>query len=263
MQDVQSKFWTGTSYLDTFPELEVHCDAARWQREKCPSTGRLHWQWMAVFKCRKRLSAIKKIFGNGVHAEAARNPQKAWEYCGKVESRVGTTCEFGKIGKSETVTEKLSKRPVKEVLQEDPSLWRNVRQLRDVRMLLSEPRREQTSCYLFTGDTGRGKTRIVSRIAEFLGDVYWHDGSNWWDGFDSESAVVCDEFRGQWSPRDLLSLINYTPYRVPCKGGYINFNAKTIFLTSNMSLNDILIRYNIDAFTENALKRRIKQIEVY
>lgn len=66
-------------------------------------------------------------------------------------------------------------------------------------------------------------------------DAYWQVKTiKWWDGYDAHENVVIDEFRGDFSTfSDLLRLLDKYPYRIEVKGGYRQFLAKKIWITSN------------------------------
>lgn len=57
----------------------------RGQQEQGSQTQRIHWQLFASFKRPARLAALKKIFGNGVHAEPSRS-EAAEAYVFKVNN---------------------------------------------------------------------------------------------------------------------------------------------------------------------------------
>lgn len=124
--------------------------------------------------------------------------------------------------------------------------------------MFAPERSHVTIGYLFIGSTGTGKSKVARMISEYVGDSYWHDCSNWWNGYDSQELVVCDEFRGQFEPSQLLRLLDRYPYKVPFKGGYVNFSSRAIIFTSNVSLNDMYCR--IDQATLDAFRRRLKII---
>lgn len=258
---MQSKSWIGTSYrLEEFRLPEV-IQYGVYQKEKCPTTGRLHIQFFVQYKKRIRLTGVKKHFP-GDHIEIARDPKQARAYCQKVETRESSPVEVGTFDQPQDTEDMVSlvrKRRVSDIVEEMPKLWRSLRQLTDLRQLYSSPRREVTQGLLFVGKTGCGKTRTASLISEFVGDSYWGDCSQWWNGYDGEQLVILDEFRGQFDPSTMLRLLDRTPYKVPVKGGYVNFTSKMIIMTSNLDL--IGMYKHLDQLTIDAFCRRIRIVQ--
>ncbi len=70
---------------------------ARAQREKCPTTGKLHIQGVAGSGAggkKFRIVGLRATFPHG-HFERVKFPYSAWEYCGKEESRVDPPVSYG------------------------------------------------------------------------------------------------------------------------------------------------------------------------
>lgn len=92
-----SRSWTFTSYSESAPEF---CDKIRYlgyQQERCPTTGKLHWQGYLELFNSMRLSGVKKLLGdNSIHLEKRRGTRdEARNYCIKDETRVSGPFEFG------------------------------------------------------------------------------------------------------------------------------------------------------------------------
>jgi len=260
----QSKNWTGTLFDLVFPDVSAVCTYACYQQEVCPESGRLHWQWFVQFKERLRLPGVKKVLGATAHCEVAKSIAASRAYCMKEATRVPfSSMEIGVWAGKEDVIASLRQKRAIDVVQENPHLWRSFRALSDLRSALLPDRTEETKAYLFTGSTGKGKTRIAAKIAEFLGAdaVYWQDCSQWWPKYEQQELVVVDEYRGQFSPDQLLRMIDRVPYRVATKGGHVPFASKHVIFTSNLSLRDMYP--NLDERTLCALRRRIVEITMY
>jgi len=75
----------------TLPESVVW---ARGQQERGSGTGYLHYQVCVAFSEKKSLAGVLKVLGPGLHAELTRSSAAA-DYCGKEETRVGETFEWG------------------------------------------------------------------------------------------------------------------------------------------------------------------------
>ena len=203
---------------------------------------------------------MKKIFP-GDHLEIARSPSEARAYCMKEETRVSSPVEVGTFVTPisiDNMVNAVKTSRVTEILEGNPSLWRSTRQIQELRQLFQSVRTELTLGYLLVGPTGCGKTRTASLISQYVGDSYWHDCSQWWPGYDSNTLVVMDEYRGQFDVAFLLRLLDRTPFKVPFKGGYTNFNSRSIIMTSNLPLE--VMYKNLDIGSLAALKRRIVTI---
>jgi hypothetical protein len=78
------------------------------------------------------------------------------------------------------------------------------------------------------GLTGTGKTRGAF---ESHNSCYIKDGTQWWDGYEQQDAIIIDDFDGRWPFRDLLRLLDHYPYQGQFKGGYIHINSPIIYIT--------------------------------
>jgi hypothetical protein len=104
------------------------------------------------------------------------------------------------------------------------------RGINQYRLLLSTERDFKTVVTVIVGPTGTGKS---SWCAKYCKDPYWKSRGQWWDGYHNQGVVVIDEFYGWLKYDELLRLLDRYPYKVEVKGGYVQFNSKLIFITSN------------------------------
>lgn len=90
---VRSTYWgPNTQFaIKTFPEQRALAEQRGWkvegQEEKCPTTGKIHYQFW-VKTPQVRMSEVKKMFA-GAHIEVARNVKAVQQYCAKSETRSG------------------------------------------------------------------------------------------------------------------------------------------------------------------------------
>jgi len=271
MSTLMSKYWIGTSYrvdstsavLFSFLEVKALASYGCCQREICPKTQREHFQFFVAFRQRKRLTGVKKLFP-GDHVEIARCPAQAVNYCKKLETRKPGTCpeEFGawKIESSVGIMEQCKTRTLVELAMEHP--WK-VRQLKELKALVSPPREEMTTGVLLTGPTGTGKSKIAHLIGAFVGDsTYYADSSlQWFDGYGGEKLIIVDEYRGTVKPDFLLRLCDRYPMRLPYKGGFAQMGASMVIFTSNLTLE--MMYPGLDRYTVAAIGRRINEYVVY
>lgn len=111
----------------------------------------------------------------------------------------------------------------------------------------------------FYGPTGCSKSHTAHEMA---GKNAHHQVKSikWWDGYDAHENVVIDEFRGDFSTfSDLLRLIDKYPYRIEVKGGYRQFLAKKIWITSNKSPQKLF--RNMSDEDIGQLLRRVDHLE--
>lgn len=96
------------------------------------------------------------------------------------------------------------------------------------------PRRFRTRCHVFWGKTGTGKTRWV--WDQIQDSRSWTPGDyKWFDGYDGQSNVIFDDYRGEYPLQLLLKLIDRYPLSVPVKGAFVNWCPTKIYITSNIS----------------------------
>jgi len=66
------------------------------------------------------------------------------------------------------------------------------------------------------GDAGSGKTRFVYDNHK-IEDIYKlnvnSNGALWFDGYESQSVLLIDDFNGWIQYRDLLTILDRYPYR--------------------------------------------------
>ena len=91
----RKRLWSFTSFKKEAPEFKN----MRWlayQQEKCPTSGKLHWQGAVAYENALSMKGAIKRLGGGISVEAARNWEALKEYVKKKESSVeGTYKEFG------------------------------------------------------------------------------------------------------------------------------------------------------------------------
>jgi len=127
--------------------------------------------------------------------------------------------------------------PLAEVAEQQPALFvqysRGLSFLRNVtfkdRDCSSPP-----VCVWVYGTTGVGKTRLAIDI-HGVDCCYIKDGTQWWDGYQQQEAIIVDDFDGRWPFRDLLRFLDRYPYQGQCKGGYVKVNSPYIYFTCEFS----------------------------
>lgn len=111
VHDTISRRWTFTYFGATAPNLALAGNAIRYavyQQERCPTTGRLHWQGFLVFDKMWRFNRVRTLLGpDECHIEMAKGSSADNRaYCTKEETRcaevspveIGSCPEDGTIG---------------------------------------------------------------------------------------------------------------------------------------------------------------------
>jgi hypothetical protein len=207
----------------------------------------LHYQGYVEFSKTKRISSLKNI-NKHCHWEPRKGSRiEAIKYCMKEDTRVKDTepVVIGKLPDLDPEDAKAKKIKtsmlVKRMLDEGKAdldianeyfgyYLQTYRGINQYRLLLSEERDFKTVVTVIVGKTGTGKS---SWCAKWCKDPYWKSRGQWWDGYHNQGVVIIDEFYGWLKYDDLLRLLDRYPYKVEVKGGYVQFNSKLIFITSN------------------------------
>lgn len=235
-----------------------------YQKEKCPSTGKDHFQGYLQFrkKLRNRLTAMKKIH-NTAHWGACKGSDiENYKYCSKNDSAYPDT--FEEFGEREERTKggtRSDLQEVKKMIDGGASeveiadahfgVWCQYhRAFTRYRMLKAERRREKTEVEVYLGEPGSGKSRAAW---ERYPDAYdWND-NKWWDGYENQEVVIMDDFKGNITYTELLKLMDRYPKRVETKGGFATFNSKKIIITSCVEIEDW---YEYDE-----VRRKVREVE--
>lgn len=248
---------------NTWPDVKLMV----YQLEEADSET-LHYQGYVEFTTAKRLSTLKNINPHA-HFEVRRGSrQQAIEYCMKDDTRVpgntpiiiGTLPDFTQTKEDK---KKKTSMAVKELIDEGKDdryianeyfgyYIQSYRGLTQYRLLLSNERDFKTVVTVIYGPTGTGKSHWCYK---HLKDPYWKVKGQWWDGYHNQGVVVIDEFYGWLKYDEMLRLLDRYPYKVEVKGGYVQFNSKLIFITSNKKPDEWYNQPDISHLT-----RRIENI---
>lgn len=233
-------------------------------REQAES-GTPHLQGFVQLERKKTIAGVKTYLGsNRLHVEIRRGtPEQAAEYCKKENNyfEFGTIRTHGQGHRSDLAR-------IKEDLDRGMSISdiagnhfetfikysKGIQHYMDVR---TGHRNFPTQVIWIWGKTGSGKSRKVYEESMSLcnGSVaYIGDSSlKWFDPYRGERGIVLDDFDGSAPLPLLLRVFDRYPLRVPIKGGFMEFVARYVFVTSNKSPEDF---YGSD-FQYDALMRRL------
>lgn len=117
----------------------------------------------------------------------------------------------------------------------------------------------QRTIFVFWGKTGVGKSRRAWDEASL--EAYPKDPrTKFWDGYQGQTNVVIDEFRGGVDIGHVLRWFDRYPVIVEVKGSSVPLKATTIWITSN--LHPRFWYPELDVETTDALLRRLEITEI-
>jgi len=109
-ENVQCFRWVFTLHLDDSQDwestkrdidttLQIHCKKWMYQLEKCPTTGRKHFQGRFSLTKKMRMTSLKSLwFTQKVHFEQERGTcEDSSSYCSKADSRIEGPWSFPKV----------------------------------------------------------------------------------------------------------------------------------------------------------------------
>lgn len=212
---------------------------------------------------RQRLTAMKKLIGLRAHLEVAQGDDlQNQKYCTKDNDFVefGVPQFAGKRNDLQGACDLLKEsKKVNDVALTFSSTY--VKYHRGFEALQSQltagsPRNWKTKVTVLVGPPGSGKSRYCAGIADrdYKNSTYYKPRGEWWDGYEGDECVIIDDFYGWLKYDELLKITDRYPYRVPVKGGYRQFVAKCILITSNVDIEEW---YHFNGYNPAALKRRI------
>ncbi|QMW68834.1 replication-associated protein [Crucivirus-371] len=218
------------------------------------AAGNLHIQGFICLASRVRMSTVKTLLGKAVHLEIRRGtPQQAADYCRDPTKRdprhAGFLYEFGDLPDSPpgqgarsdlAAVQSLldSHVPMATVAREHFNTWVKSYKAFDkyVTEFVSEPRKEKSLFFCFTGESGTGKSQAAYAFVDSFTVPPGSSGVAWFDGYDAlrHKTVLFDEFSGsRCSWTELLRLTDKYAHTVNTKGSQTQFNPKALVFTSN------------------------------
>nr|QXP07795.1 MAG: replication associated protein [Arizlama virus] len=236
-----------------------------YQLEKCPTSGRLHLQFMGTLRNKASLNTVKALLGGQpnvhflypkgtrtVHAQE----KSVWEYCIKERTRVAEPVLHGEApsGLSSDIkkTIKLAEMRARvqagedfETVAQDPEYAGYIPSMSKIRSefhlaacnnILKHPgfRELDTRVYLLYGPPGTGKTTLIESYfpAE---NVYKVTRKDYWNGYDpiKHSAIIIDEFEPEMFRIQELNNVLDARASVNVKGTSYPALYKTVWIISN------------------------------
>jgi hypothetical protein len=220
-----------------------------YQQEKCPKTGRHHWQGYVRFNAATYITRVKEAIGGQPHVETCRGTEgDNIEYVTKEDSRIAGPWEFGRRGRDEMpvrghrsdlqrLGEIVKQRGgLEQVIREHPGdfiKYHSGLTKLSYTSIIDRRAEDEPDVRLYIGPSGSGKTRSV--YSEWRSDqIYQKDGSKWWDGYCGQEVILMDDWAGcsEVPPVELLKILDRYPHRVQTKGGYVKLGMAVIIITT-------------------------------
>nr|WAE42297.1 MAG: replication associated protein [Cressdnaviricota sp.] len=240
-----------------------------YQLERCPESGKLHYQGYVEFDCAIRISAVKKTFNcDTMHLETRLGTQdEAIAYCRKEESRVEGPFEFGVKAIQGKRNDLL---PLGELATKPLSTWvldnldlackypngtKLIKQSFDLKKY-SKSMRPNLEVIVLEGPAGCGKTRYAYETFGIENIYKLNTNSNgtlWFDGYEHESILLIDDFKGWIKYTELLTILDIYPYRCQMKGAYTYAAWDKVLITTNYNVKS----WYSEGIEIKALLRRI------
>lgn len=236
---IRGTHWTFTSFKSSKPDFdEKTMRYMVYQKEKCPKTGKEHFQGYVQFLLKKTMTSAKKALNDEkVHLDLARADSESNKaYCTKEESRIDGPWEFGKSADQGTRTdleaaaELAMKNDMKAI--EPTTYVKFHRGLHALRNLHVTPETREIRVTVIWGETGVGKSHMAHELAGK--EAYWKPAGQWWDDYNGEKTVVIDDFDPKEnSESTVLRWMDKWPLRVPVKGGFVAYGCERLIMTSH------------------------------
>lgn len=259
----KSRSFTMTIWSDELLEKVKATDPQYicWAPEKCPNTGRFHWQAYAYYHRERHLSAMGKLFGSDGRVFASDgNASENRKYV------FGPYSKNGKEKPENPDAQELGTLPAQGKRNDLKAFHEDIKQGKRGRDLSVDhlecrakyPKLEQTlineedeqraiqmfkdgfcpEVHVRWGEPGTGKSRYVyeKHPTESIYELNLGDGCNksvWWDGYRGQEVILINDFDGELGWKYLLRLLDRYPFRMQIKGSHCWRLCKYIYITSN------------------------------
>lgn len=228
-------------------------------------SGTPHLQIYTEWNNTKSLNVIKKI-NNRLHCEERLGTkEQAADYCKKD----GDYIEIGELKKMGQRSD-LSK--VKDAVMEGKNMrniidiapnYQSIRYAETLKKYINIERTWKSTVYWYWGESGTGKSKKVFEETDPNDRWVNMDSLKWWDGYDGQSDIIIDDFRGSdCRLKTLIRVLDRYPFRVEYKGGSTQLLAKRIFITCPYHPKNVYKNLDSDENIQQLL-RRIEHIREF
>lgn len=236
------------------------------------ANGTRHLQGYVEFNKSVRFNAVRRLLGERAHVEPRRGTaDQAREYCFKEDdepfvSGVPSSERTGgaRSGFQEAVSRTTSGCTARQLADEFPAEYvRYARGFDRLRHQLGERERigEPIRVWLF-GDTGVGKSHLAwGVIQESDDDWYVKPPNKWWDNYDGQRGVFCDELRADSATFSYwLRVFDKYPCWVENKGGGCALRANWFIVATPRDIEGTWQEEKDENIRQ--MQRRFEEIEI-
>nr|WAE42315.1 MAG: replication associated protein [Cressdnaviricota sp.] len=273
-KDMKFRNWCFTIFCEGYLPPDKKPEGVKYmiyQQERCPETGKLHFQGYIELTTPMRMCAVKELLNsNNAHLEKRKGSQEdAIKYCSKQESKVKGPWTLGVPAVQGQRTDlsafqnlefmKMSDWVIEnnELAAKYPGGTKLIKACYDQKNYSNKPREINVTAII--GTPGSGKTRFIYDNNSW-DNIYKlntnTNGTLWFDGYEGQEILLIDDFKGWIKYTELLTILDRYPYRCQLKGSYTYANWKTVYITSNYEVE----KWYLDDHNKQALKRRINNI---
>lgn len=273
----QSRYWCFTSFQDKdgflWYDPEGMCYAVQ-QEEKCPTSGRVHWQGFVVFERKKAMGACKVLLPSA-HWEPMRGSvDEAASYCADPRKRApdgllledGVRPLYGDAARSASTKERYKRAYDLAILGEfaaiEPAMM--IRHLSNITKLNTmfgcrpaNINSDKTPGVWLVGGAGSGKTTLCQKFLHYSKDPR----HRWFDGYQKEACVVVDDFAPfHVAQTDILKQLGHQfAFQGETKGGSVWLRPLACIVTSQYMIHTV---WEKDQESNDAIRRRYKSFTI-
>lgn len=262
-----------------------------YQREDCPTTGRLHVQGYVEFKKALRLKGVQRALGcptaaafacegtaqdniNYCTAEKAQDgsPKRAiprdgmdpgpFQWGTPAESTQGQRTDLKEVKR--VLDEAKTNQPLLEAADHDFGAFLKYGRMMEKYVELKDRSKSQqfraVTTYWISGPSTTGKSRWCYESYGPDEIFTWSTRmpTQWFDGYRSQPVLLIDDLdRGEVSIAWMLRLLDHYPLTLPIKGGHVQAQWTVVMIVSNLEVEELYPIPPIPLSQYTALKMRI------
>lgn len=264
----RAKHWRFTQFdTSRIPSYDQSIfDYLVYQKERCPSTNRDHYQGYFALVTKKSLVALKKIpFLVGANLGVCNGtPAQNRAYCTKEDTRIEGPWEFGELPRGQ------GNRTDLEAVADDIKAGANAKKICEDHMttyikyhagiekaIYRSTKVQSTPPIVmcFYGPSNVGKSYTAKNMFGSYFLVTPKKGDPWFDGYQGEDVLLIDEYEGHWDIAFLKVFLDDRKCQLPVKHGFTWNTSKYIILTSNVP--PLQWYPTINSVQQHALMRRL------